>query len=613
MMELPAPTARKRKVPAEQVVPEIEALSHRHQLYRSRRTSHDGAYSGHPNDPGPDYPIPNFAEVYAKMRDPETGFDVADRRWRLLHYSKCFVGTEAVEWMIKHLRYDRERAIRTGQHLMDAGIIHHVTHSEPFSDKYHFFRFQEDDESSVLNMKRVWDPALPTRGAVEVAQDLITKLACLCEEYRARIRSTQPAPSQDRAVAVPSAFLPESPVLPYVTSPQLPSVVQERLIMPSTPLANGPGSDAGPSGASGHSHDGSQRPGDAQHGQSMCGAMSDDVDYASLAKSEEFRSYALAAAELQRVQLLGLSHDDRLAFFVNVYNALCLHCYVVQGAPTNVIRRYVFFRMLSYRIAGLDMTLDDIEHGILRGNKRAPMIKIIQQLRPSDPKCQHVLSQRDGRIHFVISAGTRSDPPVRILEGDTVQEQLHDATVEFLSHSVKIDVKNRTITLPRIFMWYSDDFPSPEIELLRWVGQYLLSDRANSLLTLLEDEDSTKLSVVYENFEWCVSDARFNAAVVRRKRKRLKREHEAAQAGSFAGSPNLLGGPVIPITEQLGRSPADAHAQRLREAPFPPQDEASVVERLLASTSPPDEGINLHGPGAVAKSESLVQADTTSP
>lgn len=542
-------SSRKRKNPTEQVVPDVDnaggASTSPTLPGLSRRVLSDGASShlGLAADSDPDYPIPNFDYVYARMRDPSSGFQVVDRRWRLLSYSKCFVGSEAVSWMVEILGLTRPDAVRTGQHLMDAGIIHHVTHSEPFSDNYYFFRFQEDDESSILNMKRVWDPALPARNAVQVAQELLTRLACLCEEYRLRIIAAPPtpvltapnfaAPAEEVASVAASSVMQPQPRGPLGIGPPITprvSLSSQPDSAPHTPVLTDPFARM-TSTAALQGGLGARR---AEAGISptiLCGAA-DDVDYSLLAKSEEFRLYTLAAAELQGVQLLALSHDEKIAFFGNMYNALCLHCYIVQSAPTNVIRRWVFFRTLAYRIAGLDMSLDDIEHGILRGNKRAPMIKIVQQLRPSDPKCQHVLTKRDGRIHFVISAGTGSDPPIRILDGDSIQEQLHDAAVEFLSHAVKIDVAARTVTLPRIFYWYADDFPSPDLALLKWVGQFLLAEPAHALSMLLAGDDSSPPTVNYENFQWCVSDTRFIAAVVRRKRRRLERERAAATANA---------------------------------------------------------------------------------
>lgn len=513
---------RKRRS-SEQVVPgsSTPSAEKRHNLhFNPGRLS--AVNETHRTFSDPNYPIPDFDDVYAKMRHPVTGISISDRRYRLLSYQKCFVGKEAVDWMSSNLQVTRDVAVKYGEKLMSAGILSHVTQSEPFSDAHFFFRFQEDDESCVLNMKRVWDSKLETRPAVVVSQQLLTQLACLCEEYRERFVASKNAENQQRRISSgsdpggtdanssSSALAPSSTPVQGIASGMLQSPLLSGVL---NSLAGGTSPNIGSM-------------------QKSTTDSGDCIDFSLLAKSEAFRQYMLAAAELQRVQLVGLTHDELLAFFVNLYNIVCLHAYVVHGPPSNFWRRWIFFRSLSYRVAGLDMTLDDIEHGILRGNKRHPTLVLMQQLRPQDPKCQFVLTSRDGRIHFVISAGTRSDPPVRILNGENLQEELHEATVEFLACAVKVDTEAKKVTLPRIFLWYADDFPSPENKLLRWVAKYLPVDRSDALLGLLENQNTPTIS--YESFDWSNAEARFEAAAIRRKRRKLVRESGTGTAISSA-------------------------------------------------------------------------------
>ncbi|BAM79760.1 similar to guanine nucleotide exchange factor [Cyanidioschyzon merolae strain 10D] len=385
----------------------------------------------------------DLEQVYNRLRDSQTGLQLADRRWRLITYSRCFVGSEAVQWMQINLGISREEAIDLGQRLMDAGLFHHVTYSEPFRDGNFFYAFQEDEESNVLNTKLIWDPTRRPRDPVVVAKELITRLALLCEVFRH------------------------------------------------------------PSNAN-------------------------EVDFESLRSSDAFRKYTFAAAELQRVDLGPLSPEERLCFFCNVYNALCLHAHVVHGPPNTVLRRWSFFKSLSYRIAGMDFTLDDIEHGVLRGNQTRPY-GLIRQFRPGDPRMQYVLSRRDPRIHFVISAGTQSDPPMRILDGENIDEELHFATESFLEESCKVSASALEVTLPRIFSWYRDDFAKGNLELLRWILPYLGLEKRRALESMLDNAKSdSSISIRYEAFTWNAG-ARFSAAIVRRKRRRLEQERASSQ------------------------------------------------------------------------------------
>eukprot|EP00171_Calliarthron_tuberculosum_P009401 IDg9401t1 len=477
---------------SEQVVPGSSASTSNG---TSRRRSHEEAFSDIQNPfANPDYPIKNFDEVYAKMRDSKTGLDVGDRTYQLLRYSKCFVGEQAVSWMTSNLKVDRDAAVTLGQRLMEAGIISHVTQSQPFSDDYFFFRFQEDVDSYVLNIKRIREHRIPTRPAVQVSRKLLTKLACLCEEYRKKYTASKSEEPPSSVNVTPNEsgngsaerLEPESGTKPcrLGTSHGTPVLQQaQSMSQKMAGLMNSPNFSNIMSSFTSPSLN--QDPSTVTH--SITASTDDDIDYSLLAKSKAFREYALDSTELQHVQLVGLSRDELMAFFVNLYNILCIHGYVVCGPPTNFWRRWIFFRYLSYRVAGLDMTLDDIEHGILRGNKRAPTNMLMQQLRPSDPKCQFVFTRRDERIHFVISAGTRSDPKVRILSGESLEDDLNEATEEFLSYSVKVNTELKKVTLPRIFLWYSDDFCTPELKLLRWVAKFLPKDSSHKLLGLIED------------------------------------------------------------------------------------------------------------------------------
>lgn len=65
------------------------------------------------------------------------------------------------------------------------------------------------------------------------------------------------------------------------------------------------------------------------------------VDYKGISQSKKFEAYVRATAELKRVDLSTLSREEKVAFFVNVYNALVIHAFVVQGPPNNTWKRYL--------------------------------------------------------------------------------------------------------------------------------------------------------------------------------------------------------------------------------------------------------------------------------
>lgn len=64
------------------------------------------------------------------------------------------------------------------------------------------------------------------------------------------------------------------------------------------------------------------------------------VDYKAISRSLCFERYCDLAVQLQRVELLSLSREEKLAFFINIYNALVIHGNLRLGFPKNIWQRY---------------------------------------------------------------------------------------------------------------------------------------------------------------------------------------------------------------------------------------------------------------------------------
>ncbi len=80
-----------------------------------------------------------------EMRGPN-GVSIKDRQHRWDMYSKCFVGSEAVKWLMRTQKMDLNEAISIGQLLIDRGLIHHVVDRHGFKNKYLFYRFYQDEQ-----------------------------------------------------------------------------------------------------------------------------------------------------------------------------------------------------------------------------------------------------------------------------------------------------------------------------------------------------------------------------------------------------------------------------------------------------------------------------------
>lgn len=75
----------------------------------------------------------------------DDGLAILDRHYHFNFYPSCFIGSEAVDWIVNKQGYLKEEAIELGQMLIERGIIHHVTDEHSFQDSYLFYRFYADE------------------------------------------------------------------------------------------------------------------------------------------------------------------------------------------------------------------------------------------------------------------------------------------------------------------------------------------------------------------------------------------------------------------------------------------------------------------------------------
>ena len=77
------------------------------------------------------------------MKDLKNGIERKTRTYRLRLHKDCFVGSDAVDWLIEKLKIiTREEGVAIAESLMHRGFIFHVLKCEPFQDnKNLFYRF----------------------------------------------------------------------------------------------------------------------------------------------------------------------------------------------------------------------------------------------------------------------------------------------------------------------------------------------------------------------------------------------------------------------------------------------------------------------------------------
>jgi hypothetical protein len=207
-------------------------------------------------------------------------------------------------------------------------------------------------------------------------------------------------------------------------------------------------------------------------------------DYAGLKKEEGlFAAYldSLASADLET-----LRGPELEALFINAYNAYTVRTVLDRvsesgGFEIESIRdiENVFTRE-AHPVGGFRLSLDNIEHNVLRPTFRDP------------------------RLHFAVNCASISCPPLPTdaFEGDRVEEQLESAATNALGNPDYASIEGDALLLTRILEWYGGDFVNPEYRgsetsLPAFVARY-----ANEEVRRFLEERKNEVDVRFRDYDW---------------------------------------------------------------------------------------------------------------
>ncbi len=152
--------------------------------------------------------------------------------------------------------------------------------------------------------------------------------------------------------------------------------------------------------------------------------------------------------------LIGLTEDEQLAFWINTYNAATQD--VLRADPERFEDRRRFFSTPVVTVAGTELSLDTIEHGVLRRSRWKYGLGYLPNPFPSAFVRRHRVEALDPRIHFALNCGAAACPAIAAYDPDAVDEQLDHATGTYLRSETVVE--DGTARVPRLMLWYRGDF-----------------------------------------------------------------------------------------------------------------------------------------------------------
>jgi len=173
------------------------------------------------------------------------------------------------------------------------------------------------------------------------------------------------------------------------------------------------------------------------------------------------------------------------------------------GAPSNAFQRKAFFPSVGYNVGGHFYSFDDLESGVLRGNKSPKGGP--GPFPAGDPRAKCSLDAQEGqvdnRIHFALNCGAKSCPPVKKFSSDAVNEELAIVAQAFFQQpeNCKLSPAENVLYLSKILMWYANDFGKSHVEIAQAVREHIGENR-NEELDLMLKKPGFKIK--YMSYDW---------------------------------------------------------------------------------------------------------------
>lgn len=210
------------------------------------------------------------------------------------------------------------------------------------------------------------------------------------------------------------------------------------------------------------------------------------VDYARF-KQEGRTTLESYIASLEATEPSRLDRAEQFAFLVNLYNAKTI-ALVLERYPVKSIRDIALggglvavftggpWKAKVLRLKGIDLSLDDIEHTILRALFKDP------------------------RVHYAVNCASMGCPNLSrdAFTGPTLEAQLDAAARTFVNSPRAFRFEDGRLISSSIYNWFKADFGGSDHGVLRHAMQYALPALAARL--------SRRTAIDTDDYDWRLND-----------------------------------------------------------------------------------------------------------
>ncbi|PUZ59345.1 hypothetical protein GQ55_4G033400 [Panicum hallii var. hallii] len=232
----------------------------------------------------------------------------------------------------------------------------------------------------------------------------------------------------------------------------------------------------------------------------------EQLEYASGA----LKKFRFLVEQLSKVDPSSMNCGERLAFWINLYNALIMHAYLAYGVPENDIKLFSLMQKACYTVGGQPVSAAEIEFAILKmktpvHRPQLSLMLALHKFKTSEKLKKYSIDDTEPLVLFALCCGMFSSPAVRIFSAANVRQELQESMRDYIRASVGINDKGELI-VPKLLQSYAKGIVEASL-LADWICRHLTLDQVAAIQDTSSSHKQRLLGV--RSFSVIPFDSRF--------------------------------------------------------------------------------------------------------
>lgn len=214
------------------------------------------------------------------------------------------------------------------------------------------------------------------------------------------------------------------------------------------------------------------------------------------------QNFKLLVKNLEKVEPLKMTREEKLAFWINIHNALVMHAHLAYGT-SNYVKSNAILKA-AYTVGGHYINADIIQSSILgiRSHYTAPWLDTLlspgKKSKSVSSKHVYSIDYPEPLVHFALCSGAFSDPSVRVYTSDNIFKDLRLAKEEFIQSTVYVH-KETKVCLPKMLEDFAKDMSLNMTGLLDIVSACLSEAEQKAIARCMKGKPEKYISWLGQN------------------------------------------------------------------------------------------------------------------